>query len=548
MKRLGISVILSLAFAGMAAFAIGLLLFIAMSYVEPQIRRDASYTVLSFARDAARQLDYEVFRYADLLQTYARLAQQGRSLEKNLVALRQAQPACDWVAVVDRNGRLLAQSGHLLANDPVLTNLRFYAGLQQMHVAEASVVQAPDGERHPGLALLIAAPLGADGGAMIARLNSSWSVRILEDALGAARSVRQIELSLFNALGQAIYPAHDLSADRRIDEQEGPHFVRWSDGQNYLSVAVKSSGYREFYGLGWTFVARQPEGEVLALTHQIRRMIFFAVPLVILFSGLLGWGLSRRISRPLHDLTLAAAALEQNESAGMPEIRAYREANILSGAFSHLLVRLLQEKGKLAQLNASLEAQVAERTQNLSATLAERHRLIDQLEQVARTDMLTGLPNRRAFFERAEAEMRRQQRHSTPLSLISIDIDHFKSINDRYGHEGGDQVLRAFAQEVLHQLRDVDLPARLGGEEFLILLPDTPLDSAQIVAERLREALAALAVEQSEQIIRFTVSLGVVAAQPVETLDSLLRRADSLLYQAKDTGRNRVCCEDRGAA
>jgi len=545
MKRLGISVILSLAFAGMAAFSVGLLLFIALYHAEPQIRREASYALLSFARDAARQLDHEVYRYADLLQTYARLARarDGHGLGEKLDGLRQAQPACDWVGVVDHQGRLLAQSGVASPDDPILSNLGFYADLRQMHVAEAGVLHAADGERLPGLMLVVAAPLGSEQGAIIARFNSSWSTRILDDALVAARSVRQVELSLFNALGKIIYPARDLVAEQRLDEADPPQLVRWSDGQDYLTVAVKSSGYREFYGLGWTFVVRQPEDEVMALTRQIQRMIAWAVPLVVLFSGVLGWRLARRISRPLRDLTQAAAALEQNEVAGMPAIRACREAHILSDAFSHLLARLLQEKNKLAALNASLEAQVTDRTQNLSLALGERDALIGQLEALARTDVLTGLPNRRAFFERAELELRRRQRHGAPLSLIAIDIDYFKLINDRYGHESGDRVLQIFAEETRRQLRDVDMPARLGGEEFLILLPDTGIERAEVVAERLREALAALAIERSGHTIRFTVSLGLTGAQDDEALDALIRRADTALYEAKTAGRNRVCVE-----
>ena len=162
-------------------------------------------------------------------------------------------------------------------------------------------------------------------------------------------------------------------------------------------------------------------------------------------------------------------------------------------------------------------------------------------EQLARIDPLTGLLNRRAFFEASEVEIRRVLRYRQPLSVIAIDLDHFKSINDSYGHGAGDSVLIDFAHVVSQQLRGVDLVARLGGEEFVVLLPDSDTQGALRVAERLRLALADSGPQVGEGVLHYTASFGVAGLDPGQSsLEELLERADTALYAAKRQGRNRV--------
>ncbi|CAA7611878.1 diguanylate cyclase [Magnetospirillum sp. UT-4] len=171
--------------------------------------------------------------------------------------------------------------------------------------------------------------------------------------------------------------------------------------------------------------------------------------------------------------------------------------------------------------------------------ITERKALEDELRRLATTDPLTGAANRRRFMDVANRECERAERYRTPLSLAMLDIDHFKRVNDTWGHGIGDEVLRAVVRAVAGGLREIDLIGRLGGEEFAVLLPETELDGAMAVAERLRRAVAETDVPVPGGAYRVTVSLGV-ADWSGGGLDALLGRADRALYRAKDAGRDRV--------
>jgi diguanylate cyclase (GGDEF)-like protein/PAS domain S-box-containing protein len=173
----------------------------------------------------------------------------------------------------------------------------------------------------------------------------------------------------------------------------------------------------------------------------------------------------------------------------------------------------------------------------------ERRRLQADLERQARTDSLTGVNNRRHFLELAEAEINRALRYRSSLSVLMIDVDFFKDVNDTHGHAAGDQVLCRLTDVCRAGLRETDPVGRIGGEEFAVLLPETDLVGAQDVAERLRASVAATAVSRADgPDLRFTVSIGVASFQQSDgSLDGLLRAADDGLYMAKRGGRNRVC-------
>jgi diguanylate cyclase (GGDEF)-like protein len=177
------------------------------------------------------------------------------------------------------------------------------------------------------------------------------------------------------------------------------------------------------------------------------------------------------------------------------------------------------------------------RTHSLSH---EVQRQRDRAEALARTDPLTGLNNRRAFYELGELAMRHAARYEHPLSMVMIDIDRFKSINDEFGHGVGDAVIRSLAKLIDKHYRNTDISCRFGGEEFAVLLPETDLDGALLTAERLRNVVEEHVIICEGHKLRFTASFGVAAMCTGQSLDDLLVTADRALYEAKRTGRNSV--------
>lgn len=197
----------------------------------------------------------------------------------------------------------------------------------------------------------------------------------------------------------------------------------------------------------------------------------------------------------------------------------YKLFFIIFSVFSVALLSTLYWLRKVQSLNRKLEASVV-------------------------TDGLTGLKNRVFFNQRAIVEFERFKRYKTKLSILMIDIDRFKRINDTYGHDVGDEVLKKVSKELQGQLRKADLIARWGGEEFIVLLPETNIEEAIYVAEKLREKVEALIFENNEVL---TISIGVSMLAESETLESWIRRADRALYHAKSQGRNRVCISREGS-
>ena len=168
-----------------------------------------------------------------------------------------------------------------------------------------------------------------------------------------------------------------------------------------------------------------------------------------------------------------------------------------------------------------------------------------QLERLAMMDDLTGLMNRRAFFIQGAKEISRAQRHRTPLSLLMMDVDEFKTVNDRYGHAAGDRVLQHVSHKIVENVREMDMVARMGGEEFSMLLPGTGAADAVKLAERVRQAIERESCQLDDQSIDVTVSIGVASYNTdTSSLEAILREADDSLYRAKYRGRNQVVIMD----
>ncbi len=274
-------------------------------------------------------------------------------------------------------------------------------------------------------------------------------------------------------------------------------------------------------------------------------------------------------ARQRHEvLTVAIDALRTHELQSLAALQARAEADrartlwragletlgllLVAGALAHLALSSLQRllkalEGALRGVQRVVRARkhspapVAPLPRDETKVLAQSYGalldLVDQLAQTATLDALTGALNRHGFSELAPAELAQARRHERALSLIMMDLDHFKQVNDTYGHATGDVVLQTVATVVKRNLREADVFARWGGEEFVILAPDTSAPDAERLAERLRLLLRR---DHGAGVPHFTVSFGVTELTSEDDLDSLFARADGALYEAKQTGRDRV--------
>lgn len=209
--------------------------------------------------------------------------------------------------------------------------------------------------------------------------------------------------------------------------------------------------------------------------------------------------------------------------------------------------QLVQEaNAELSKLNFSYETLLAElrqekcNTEKLAQELREAN---NRLWDTSFRDELTGLHNRRYLFDFLGSEISRFERFGSCFSLLLLDIDHFKKVNDAYGHRAGDLVLQEVGSTVTASTRRSDIVVRYGGEEFIVVLPETGLEGALIIAEQLRKSVAAIEVAVNDQRVRVTISIGVAAChkqKALKSVDSLIEAADEALYMAKASGRNRV--------
>lgn len=214
---------------------------------------------------------------------------------------------------------------------------------------------------------------------------------------------------------------------------------------------------------------------------------------------------------------------------------------MLSGeSIAAVELRILTKSGSYVDSEANSVASSYDDSVTIFGVLrdiTERKRAEEQIRLFATTDSLTCIANRREFTRIMESEIERVKRYGTPLSLIMYDLDHFKKVNDTFGHNMGDEVLKTITRLINENIRSIDIAGRWGGEEFMVLLPQTDTAAASKVAEKLREVVE---LHKFDKVGRITASFGLTQYVPEDDIDSLTKRVDEALYRAKTSGRNRV--------
>ncbi|QPB82538.1 diguanylate cyclase [Pseudoalteromonas rubra] len=301
------------------------------------------------------------------------------------------------------------------------------------------------------------------------------------------------------------------------------------EAPDYRDVPVLAST-RYIEQLDWGLVAKIDESEVNAMVHANRSVIYAAQLGIVFLAVIVGVGLSTYISQPIENLkSHIEKVTHDGELSDPPRVtHGWQEVRELTAHFSYMM-------HSLKSLNENLQDRIDERTAELTKANA-------LLEKTANQDPLTGLFNRRFFTLRFEQELDRSSRYGCLFALVLLDIDHFKQINDQWGHDIGDEVLKEVARFLLVSSRSSDMVARIGGEEFCILIPECEQDQVAIYLERLRCDLTELNFTAKDTRFTISASFGVAFYQPgVRSGKVMLKQADDALYDAKRTGRNRVC-------
>jgi diguanylate cyclase (GGDEF)-like protein len=321
------------------------------------------------------------------------------------------------------------------------------------------------------------------------------------------------------------------------------------------------SGYAPLKNGGGTFLVGldMRADEVQRKFRQLRLSGVLSLAASLLLAFLFSRLLSSHFNRPIRLLVSHCAAIAQGRLGERLELQTGDELDHLIGSFNTMSLKLEDslERNRWSQSalkrgQEELEARVEERTRELTEVngrlleeIRKRRQVEDALSRAARSDPLTGLMNRRAMVERFEYQLSHYQRNRIPFAVLMGDIDHFKQINDTCGHAEGDRVLISIAEEMKENLRSQDLLARWGGEEFLILLPDTDLEGGITVAEKIRLQIAQSELRGEKKGLALTISFGVACYTEEQSIDDCIKAADEALYRAKQQGRNRVVGPDK---
>ncbi len=555
---------IAIVFGGLVVVMAGALTFALGKMLTSQIQRDQGGSLNVVAANASKMLADGLFdrsREVQVLTDSATLWAQGLASPEVAQSLARSQamrPNSLWIGVADTEGVVRSATGGLLLGQNVKDRPWFAAGVQRnfvgdVHPAKLLASLLPRSSDHEPLRFVdFSAPIRVNGkvlGVLGVHGSWDWAREVVESLHPDNAKALRMEVFIFDRSGAVIYapdgktadhvavgtrlPAADAALSSSNDGDAQPaSVIQWQDGKDYLTAAVKLKARSVASDLGWTVVVREPVEIAFADSRTAMVQAMGIGLLAAGFAGLLAWFAAGRISGHLSTIASAAHEVESGiPGASIPLLKSSSEVLSLATAL-HRMTR------RLVTLNEQMEDKVKLRTQELEAANRE-------LDRQSRSDHLTGVLNRRGFEAQLKIALSSARRRNSPISLIMVDLDHFKQVNDTHGHDVGDQVIRHLADTMRQRVRDSDIVARMGGEEFVVMLPDTDAKGAQILAE---ELVKVVAIRPAPVAGKVTISAGVSELDmKLDDLAEMLRGADEALYVAKRSGRNQAILHDAGA-
>ena len=551
---------LILLFGGLILFATSIGTWLASDLAVTALRKSTGQHLEEVAIQLRDKIELDLYeRYGDL-QVAATIAQD-HLLSENasdftplLNALSESFSSYAWIGLVAPDGVVLSSTDNLLKGMNVGHRPWFQAATERPFLGDAhEALLLEEKLSNPSSSPLrfvdIAVPVLSDDGKLLAVLGAhlylDWVANMGESFLAPLQERLQSDLIVASSTGDILIgpegtvgkPLPDSLVGAANREQAG-HITTNVSGNKYLIGYSQLRDRSEYATFNWLVVVRKPAMAAFQPAADLRSTLMIAGALIAAVLMIVATYASRQTTRPLLKMAEEAGQLDPDNPDTLIRMRDdYDEVKTLSSVLRDLIQSLSEKTKQMNDLNRTLEQRVAERTKELE--IANK-----QLEATVRTDALTDMNNRRYFFELGEVALKKAARSQTPLSAIMFDADHFKKINDTYGHAIGDKALVHLSRLATEAVRDIDILARIGGEEFAVLLENTDETKAAEVAERLRKSIDESPLPLERGNATMTISAGVATFRPgsSDDLDTLLVLADKALYAAKAGGRNRVCC------
>jgi len=452
-----------------------------------------------------------------------------------------------WLGVAGLDAKILQATDGILVGDSVSARPWFKAGQSgqfagDIHEAILLAKHLPQINANQPLRFIdFASPVvSVDGklrGVLAAHASWDWVTDAVVKKVQESLAGRQAEILIANSQGDILYPFDKVGVTqlpKNATQHKRYSVVNWLHGGDYLTSIVPVKTAQQLK-LDWQVIVRQPARLAFENVQQLRiKLVTLSLASTCLFA-LVAYYFATKTSLPIEALAQAAKrVLQRKGDIRFPDAATAQSSEVaqLCESFQSMTQSLLDRERELSELNASLEAQVAARTAELSQANA-------RLSELATKDPLTNIWNRRYFEQQLTTAFQLMRRTHETYTVLVLDVDHFKRINDTYGHDAGDDVLRILAKTVSEHVRNTDVFARYGGEEFAILLPDAKSESqGLLVAGKIRAAVEAT---HFPHIGSLTVSIGMSCVRVTDTSqDQSVKRADEALYSAKMSGRNRV--------
>ena len=470
-----------------------------------------------------------------------------------LEEIQRSLPAYTWIGYADPAGNVVASTGGLLegasvAERPWFKNGSLAPTVEDVHDAKllaGLLTPQVSGEpfRFVDVAFPITAPNGRALGVVGAHMSWEWSRELRDVLLSAVDASSSTSIWILRSDGRALlgpeYDTEPLAPEQIAALEPGKviTFVDEGGGEPHLTAALRSAE-----APGWIVASRRPIAIALAPSQQLSGTILVVGLALAALGVVTALILARVTTRPLRKLAEQVDLIGRDPRATMRRERGSRDVQMLSTAVRSLLRRIGVAHDAQAEAEHTADV-LKQRMDERTRTYGEH---LNALQQLADTDPLTRLLNRRAFLVFADDALAHYHRYNRMFGILVIDIDHFKRVNDTFGHGVGDDVIEEVGRLVQGEVRTTDKVARFGGEEFVVLLRETEEEGAIALAERIRIRIAADVIDaRGHGAIHVTVSVGLALVTDADRdVGDLIERADRALYRAKTGGRNAVQVDD----